>query len=123
VFDAACDLGASRAGRGDAASSESELVDRSRHVPVERQEADEALALLHSRFEQTQDPAIKEEIAEEALDLVERQLTAARDWRGRLDSLEGSLWARRNRIERFLIGARGRAWWRARRERAGRCAA
>jgi hypothetical protein len=32
--------------------------------------------------------------------------------------MEGKLWARRNRLERFLINARGRAWWQARRNRA-----
>ena len=122
VFDAAWDRGAYRAGRADAASAQSELVDRS-HVPLAARQADEALARLHSRFALAQDPAIQGEIAEEALELVERQLTAVRDWRGSLDGLEGSLWARRNRIERFLISTGGRDWWRARRERARRCAA
>jgi hypothetical protein len=54
--------------------------------------------------------------AEEALDQVERQLQLARERRRELDGVEGALWARRNRLERFLIHARGPAWWRARRK-------
>jgi hypothetical protein len=81
-------------------------------------EAEERLALLREQFERTADPAVQGELADEALAQVERQLTLARQRRSRLDGLEGTLWARRNRLERFLIHTRGRAWWRARRELA-----
>jgi hypothetical protein len=64
------------------------------------------------------DPRAQSELAAEALDQVERELGAIRERRQQLDSSEGKLWSRRNRLERFLIDARGLDWWRARRERA-----
>jgi hypothetical protein len=81
-------------------------------------EAEGALALLRGRFERTQDPEAQAELAVEALAQVERQLDLARGRRHELDSIEGKLWARRNRLERFLIHLRGRAWWHARRSLA-----
>jgi hypothetical protein len=81
-------------------------------------EPEGALALLRGRFEQTQDPEAQAELAVEALAQVERQLDLARGRRHELDSIEGKLWARRNRLERFLIHIRGRAWWHARRSLA-----
>jgi hypothetical protein len=80
-------------------------------------EAEDALRLLRDRFEHTEDPQAQGELAVQALDQVERQLSLARGRRQQLDSIEGQLWARRNRLERFLIHTRGLAWWHARRKR------
>jgi hypothetical protein len=78
----------------------------------------DALALLRRRFEDTEDPETRAELAARALELTERQLDLARTERQRLDSREGRLWSMRNQLERFLIEARGRDWWRARRDRS-----
>ncbi len=78
-------------------------------------ESEQALRVVRNRFERTDDPGAQEELATEALDQVERQLELTRERRRHLDSVEGKLWARRNRLERFLIGARGSGWWRERR--------
>lgn len=80
--------------------------------------AEEALSRLRQRFEQTDDPRAQSELAAEALDHVERELGVIRERRQQLDSNEGKLWARRNRLERFLIDTRGVDWWRARRKHA-----
>jgi hypothetical protein len=79
-------------------------------------EAEEALHLVRQRFEQTEDPEARAELAAEALDHVERQLQLTGEQRRQLDSTEAKLWARRNRLEGFLIHARGSAWWHARRK-------
>jgi hypothetical protein len=79
-------------------------------------EAEDALRLARQRFERAEDPQIRAELAVEALDHVERELRLTRERRQQLDGIEGGLWARRNRLERFLIRARGRAWWHARRK-------
>jgi hypothetical protein len=118
VLDGAARLGGRELRRRDGAFSAERRPDAPGQATRAMREADEALAALRARFEQTEDPTAQSRIADEALDVVERQLVAARDWRARLDSFEGSLWARRNRIERFLIRTHGRAWWRARRDRA-----
>jgi len=81
-------------------------------------DGDNALFLLRERFERTEDPRTRSELAAQALDHVERQLELTRERRQQLDSNEGKLWARRNRLERFLIDAHGRDWWRERRDRA-----
>jgi DNA helicase IV len=81
-------------------------------------EAEEALRRLRQRFEQTEDPALQGDLAADALDHVERQMQLIRERRRQLDSTEAKLWARQNRIEGFLIHARGSAWWHARRNRA-----
>jgi hypothetical protein len=78
--------------------------------------AEDALRLVRERFERTEDPEARGELAAEGLDHVERQLKLTRERRQQLDGIEGTLWARRNRLERFLIHTRGRAWWRARRD-------
>jgi uncharacterized protein (DUF2384 family) len=78
-------------------------------------EAEEALGLVRERFAHTEDSEAQEELAAEALDHVERQLKLTRERRRALDGVEGKLWARRNRLERFLIQRRGGTWWRARR--------
>ena len=81
-------------------------------------EAVDALRLVRAQFQRTDDPEVQGELAVEALDHVERQLRLTRERRAGLDSIEGKLWARRNHLERFLIHARGRAWWLARRNLA-----
>ncbi len=90
--------------------------------PLERTpgflQAEDALGLVRQRFEQTEDPEAQGELAALALEHVERQLKLAREQRRALDGVEGKLWARRNRLERFLIHARGSAWWHARRDAA-----
>jgi hypothetical protein len=79
---------------------------------------EETLSRLRRRFEQTDDPRAQSELAAEALDQVEDELGAIRERRQQLDSSEGKLWSKRNRLERFLIDTRGLDWWRARREHA-----
>jgi|GEM_PF-1881544 len=81
-------------------------------------EAEEALRLVRQRFEQTEDPEVQGELAAEALEHVERQLHLIQERRRQLDSTEAKLWARQNRLEGFLIHARGSAWWHARRNTA-----
>jgi hypothetical protein len=54
------------------------------------------------------------ELAAEALRDVERELHLTRERRRQLDRVEGKLWARRNRLERFLIHTRGSEWWHTR---------
>jgi hypothetical protein len=81
-------------------------------------EAEEALDLVRRRFEHTEDPQLQAELAAEALDHVERQLQLIGERRRQLDSTEAKLWARQNRLEGFLIHARGSAWWHARRNGA-----
>ena len=81
-------------------------------------EAEDSLGALRERFDQTEDREAQGELAAEALDQVERQLTLTRGRRQQLDSIEGKLWTRRNRLERLLIATRGRVWWRERRRSA-----
>lgn len=81
-------------------------------------EAEQALRAVRERFESTQDPAAREELAAEALDQIERQLQLTRQRRQELEGIEGRLWARRNRLERFLIHTRGLAWWHEHRDEA-----
>jgi hypothetical protein len=81
-------------------------------------EAEDSLHLVRERFQQTEDPQARAELAAQGLEHIERELSIARARRQQLDSIEGNLWARRNRFERFLIHARGRAWWQARRRPA-----
>jgi hypothetical protein len=54
-------------------------------------EAEDALRLLRERFEHTDDPEAQGELAVQALDQVERQLSLARGRRQQLDSIEGKL--------------------------------
>jgi len=92
--------------------------DPSSPATASKAQGEDMLSALRQRFEQTDDPRMRSELAAEALDYVERQLELMRVQRQQLDSNEGKLWARRNRLERLLIDARGRDWWRARRDRA-----
>jgi hypothetical protein len=95
-----------------------ELLGRAQESARGMVEAEDAFSLLRESFQRTEDPDAQGELAAEALEHVERQLTLARERRHGLDSMEGKLWARRNRLERFLISTRGRAWWHARRNPA-----
>jgi vacuolar-type H+-ATPase subunit H len=81
------------------------------------EEAENDLRAMRAQFDQTSDEHAKSELADAALARVEGQIELMRERRRSLDRIEGKLWARRNRLERFLIGARGREWWNARRER------
>jgi hypothetical protein len=78
-------------------------------------ESEAALRALREQFERSEDRDVQEQLAAEALAHVEHQLSLARTRRRQLDGIEGKLWARRNRLEHFLIRARGREWWRERR--------
>jgi hypothetical protein len=91
-----------------------ELVAVSYDTARDLLEAEEALRVLQQRSQSTGDEVEQGELAAQALDHVERQLNLARERRRQLDSVEGKLWARRNRLERFLIHTRGTVWWRAR---------
>ena len=91
------------------------LLDVAQEAAREMLEAEDALRLVRQRFERAEDPEARGELASEALEQVERQLSITRVRRQQLDSIEGKLWARRNRLEHLLIRTRGRAWWRARR--------
>jgi hypothetical protein len=81
-------------------------------------EAEDALRLVRERFQRTEDPGARGELAVEALEQVERQMQLMRERRQQLEDVEGRLWARRNRLEQFLIHTRGLGWWRARRDDA-----
>jgi hypothetical protein len=95
-----------------------ELPHLSRQTEETMSETESSLRALRQRFDRTQDPRLRGELAVEALEHVEGELRLIRSRRHELDSIEGTLWARRNRLERFLIQARGREWWRAWRARA-----
>jgi hypothetical protein len=106
----------SEAADGETTARMRELLGVARETARGMFEAEEALRLLRERFEHEQDAEAQGELAAQALDQVERQLDLARARRQQLDSIEGRLWTRRNRLERFLIHTRGRAWWHARRK-------
>jgi hypothetical protein len=76
-------------------------------------EAEDALQVVRERFELTEDPEVRGELAASALEQVDRQMELTRERRQNLDGFEGRLWTRRNRLEGFLIQARGTAWWHA----------
>ncbi len=94
-----------------------ELLEAAQETARGMAEAEEALRLVRDRFEHTKDPEMQGELAAEALDQVDRQMQLLRERRRQLDSAEGTLWGRRNRLEQFLISTRGADWWRARRDR------
>jgi hypothetical protein len=103
---------------GQVGTRVSELLGAAQHATVGMLEAEDALQLLRERFEQTEEPEAEGDLAADALEQVELQLRLIRERRQGLDSIEGKLWNRRNRLERFLISKRGAAWWRARRDPA-----
>jgi DNA helicase IV len=112
------DEGAAHAPLGQRTPQLSEILDPAEQTARDMLKAEEALRLVHQRFEQTEDPERQAELAAEALEHVERQLQLTRERRRQLDSTEAKLWARQNRLEGILIRARGSAWWHARRNRA-----
>jgi hypothetical protein len=95
-----------------------EMLDPAEQTARGMLEAEEALRRLRQRFEHTEDPVLRGDLAAEALDHVERQLQLIGERRRHLDSTEAKLWARQNRLEGFLIHARGSEWWHARRNMA-----
>ena len=106
--------------RGEAAGPTSQLGDLLGGAQAAARgifEAEAALRALREQFERSEGPDVQGRLAAEALEHVERQLSLARARRRQLDGIEGKLWARRNRLERFLITTRGRDWWRERRAR------
>jgi len=70
-------------------------------------EAEDARAALRTEFEESESPARRREILEEALPLVDRQLALIRRRQRELEKLEGELAARRRRIRRGLAGDSG----------------
>lgn len=108
----------SDAAPGQVGSRVSELLGVAQQTARGMLEAEDNIRLLREQFEQTQELEARGELAAHALDQVEVQLRLMRERRKGLDSIEGKLWTRRNRLERFLIHARGAAWWRARRDLA-----
>ena len=91
-----------------------ELLGSAQETARDILEAEDALRLVRERFEHTEDPQMQGQLAADALHYVERQLELTRERRRNLDGVEAKLWARRNRLERFLIHALGSSWWRAR---------
>jgi hypothetical protein len=77
-------------------------------------EAEEALGLVRQRFDHTEDPAARGELAVEALDQLERQLNLTAEHRLHLSGVETEVWASRNHLEEFLIQTRGIDWWHGR---------
>jgi DNA-binding transcriptional MerR regulator len=65
-------------------------------------EAEDARATLRSEFRASDDPRRRREILDEALPLIDRQLTLIRRRRRELEKLEGELAARRRRVRRRL---------------------
>ncbi len=65
-------------------------------------EAEDARAALRTEFRASEDPGRRQEILEEALPLVDRQLELIRRRQRELEKLEGELSARRRRICRKL---------------------
>jgi hypothetical protein len=77
-------------------------------------EAEEELRRVRERFPVAHDLDAQVRLAAHALDQTERELSLAGEHRRKLDAVEQKLWARRNRLEKFLIQARGSDWWHAR---------
>jgi len=103
---------------GQVARGVGELLGAAQETARRMLEAEDALCLVRDQFERTEDPGARGQLAVEALEQVERQMELTRQRRQGLEGIEGKLWARRNRLERFLIKTRGLAWWHARRETA-----
>jgi hypothetical protein len=111
---ALADEGAADAPLGQTIPQLSEILGPAEETARQMLEAEEALRVVRQRFEHTEDPELRGELAAEALVHVERQLQLAHERRRQLDSVEAKLWARQNRLEGFLIHTRGPAWWHAR---------
>jgi hypothetical protein len=80
-------------------------------------DAEQELVRLRERFPLASDSDTRAQLAADALDQTERELRLAGEHRRKLDAVEQRLWGRRNRLEKFLIQARGSDWWHARRGR------
>jgi hypothetical protein len=102
------------AAAGEAIPGLSDLLRVTQETARDFLEAEEELRRVAQRSEHAEDNDAQGELAVEALRHVERQLKLTRERRRKLDSVEGKLWARRNRLERFLIHVRGSDWWHAR---------
>jgi hypothetical protein len=68
---------------------------------------------VRQRFEHTDDPQARADLAVEALEQVERQLNLTAEHRLHLSGVETELWASRNHLEQLLIQTRGIDWWHA----------
>jgi hypothetical protein len=101
-------------GDGETAARVRALLDETQETARGVLEAEEALHLVRQRFEHTEDPEARGDLAAGALDQVERQLNLAAEHRLHLDGVETELWASRNHLEQFLIQTRGIDWWHAR---------
>jgi hypothetical protein len=82
-------------------------------------QAEQELQRVRERFPLAPDSDERARLAAHALDQTERELKLASEHRRKLDAVEQRLWARRNRLEKFLIQARGSDWWHARRSGDG----
>jgi hypothetical protein len=103
--------GAQEGGRPAAAAGEaiprgSRLLRVTRDTARGLLKADEALGRVGQRSEHREDNDAQGEPVPAALRRVERQLNRTRERRRELDSVEGKLWARRNRLARFLTHTR-----------------
>lgn len=76
-----------------------ELRDETQQTARGILEAEETLGLVRQRFEQTEDPEARGELAVEALDQVERQLKLTAEHGLHVSGLETELWASRNHLE------------------------
>jgi hypothetical protein len=108
------DEGAAEMPLGETAPRLREILGQAEESARGMLEAEEAFRLVRQRLERTENPEARGELAAEALIHVERQLELTQERRRQLDSTEAKLWARQNRLEGFLIHARGSAWWHAR---------
>ena len=67
-------------------------------------EAEEARAVLRREFHESDDPARRGEILQQALGHIDRQLELVRRRKSELEKLEGELTGRRRRVKRRLAG-------------------
>ncbi len=107
--------GAAEAALGETVPQLSEILGPAEQSARGMLEAEDALHLVRQRFAQTTDPEEQRELADQALEHVERQLELTHERRRQLDSIEAKLWGRHHRLEGFLIHTRGSTWWHARR--------
>jgi hypothetical protein len=107
--------GAAEAALGETIPQLLEILGPAEETARSMLEAEDALHLVRQRFEQTTDPEERGELADQALEHVERQLELTHVRRRQLDSIEAKLWGRQHRLEGFLMHTRGSTWWHARR--------
>ncbi len=111
---ALADQGAADPPWSDDPAAEREILGPAEETGRRMLVAEEALRLARQRFEHTEDPELRAELAAEALDHVEGQMQLTQGQRRQLDSTDAKLWARQNRLEEYLIHTRGSTWWHAR---------